>query len=299
MKRIIVIALFTILLLLGGCSDSKSTITDTTSKSFLWKVDSESSTVYILGSIHVADQELYPLDNAIETAFDQSQNLAVEFDIVGADQSYMTKLLMQKGAYSGGETLHDNIPKSLYKQADEILEDMGGDIFLFNTFEPWVVAMTIEELIMKEYGYTGEYGIDKHFLNMAHDEGKDIIELESAEFQITLFDELSNDLQVFLLQDIVENLPTKKELEKLYDAWEEGDSLEMEALIMEGVEDSPELQMINKKLLDERNFLMVEKIEGFLQNDETYFVVVGAGHLIGENGIINLLKGKGYTPTQL
>ena len=97
----------------------------------------------------------------------------------------------------------------------------------------------------------------------------------------------------------MENPPVKKDLIKLYNAWDDGNTPEMEDLILEGIEDSPELQMINKKLLDERNYSMEEKIEVFLQDDETYFVVVGAGHLVGENGIINLLKGKGYAPTQL
>jgi uncharacterized protein YbaP (TraB family) len=284
---------------MAGCSGSNSTETDAPHKSFLWKVVSDSNTVYVLGSIHVASPELYPLDSTIESAFDQSQNLAVEFDIAGADQAYLTRLVMQKGMYSGGETLHDNIPEDLYKRADEVLEDLGGDIFLFNSFEPWVVALTIEELLMNEYGYTGEYGIDTHFLNMAHEEGKDIFELESAEFQIELFDDFSDELQTLLLEDAVDNPPTKKDIEEMFEAWENGDILEMEAMILEDLAGNPELKPINEKLLDERNFSMVERIVEFLQDDETYFVTVGAAHLAGENGIISLLEESGYMPVQL
>ena len=299
MKKIAIITLILALILLTGCLGSNTTETDAPHKSFLWGIASDSGAVYILGSIHVASPEMYPLDSTIENAFDQSQNLVVEFDIVGADKSHLTSLLMQKGTYSGGDTLHDNIPADLYKQADEVLEYLGGDISLFNSFEPWVVAMTIEELFMSKYGYTGEYGIDMHFLNMAHEEGKDIFELESAEFQIELFDEFPDEWQVLLLEDIVDNPPKKKELEQMFKAWKNGDTLKIESLTLEEIEENPELEPVIEKLLDERNFSMVEKIEEFLQDDETYFVIVGAGHLVGDNGIINLLKEKGYEPVQL
>ncbi|MCP4647045.1 MAG: TraB/GumN family protein, partial [bacterium] len=97
----------------------------------------------------------------------------------------------------------------------------------------------------------------------------------------------------------VDNLPTKKGIEEVFKAWENGDILEMEALTLEEIEGNPELKPINEKLLDERNFSMVERIEEFLQDDETYFVIVGAAHLVGENGIIRLLEESGYMPVQL
>ena len=92
---------------------------------------------------------------------------------------------------------------------------------------------------------------------------------------------------------------TKKDYEKLFKVWEEGDVAEMEEFVFASVKDDPEMELFNEKLLDERNFSMVEKIEGFLLDDETYFVVVGTDHLVGENGIINLLLEKGYLPVQL
>ena len=69
--------------------------------------------------------------------------------------------------------------------------------------------------------------------------------------------------------------------------------------MFEGIDENPMFRSLNEKLLDERNFRMVDKIEGFLEDDDVCFMVVGAGHLVGENGIINLLAKKGYKISQL
>ncbi len=281
-----------------GCSSSE-TSPEAPQKSFLWEVRSDISTVYILGSIHVASPELYPLADSIENAFDQSESLAVEFDITAMNESQMARLLMQKARYPEGENLYRNISRDLYEKADEVLEDLGADILLFNSFEPWAVAMEIEAMQLVRYGYTPENGIDMYYLQRAHEENRKIYELESARFQINLFDEFPEDVQIFMLEDIVDDPPTEKELNQMFASWENGDVAEMERLMFEDDDESPEIAFLNEKLLDERNFQMAEKIEEFLEEEETCFVVVGAGHLVGENGIINLLQEEGYAASQL
>ncbi len=282
-----------------ACSGSETEQPDSSDKSFLWEVTSESSTVYILGSIHMASPDLYPLEDSIENAFNSSDYLAVEFDITTTNTEQVVRLIRDKGTYPPGESLHHNIPEELYKKTDEVLEGLGSDVFLFNSFEPWVVAIGIEGLIMADYGYTEENGIDIYFLNKAHEEDKEIIELESAEFQLELLDGLSDETQILLLEEIVKNPPGENELERMFDVWRNGDILEMESLVLSSGEEDTELMTLNEKLLDERNFQMVEKIESFLDDTGAYFVVVGAGHLAGDNGIISLLGESGYEPGQL
>ncbi|MFO8011647.1 MAG: TraB/GumN family protein [Dehalococcoidia bacterium] len=294
----IVFAFLTVLFT-AACSGSGTEQPDSPDRSFLWEVTSSSSTVYILGSIHMASPDLYPLDDSIENAFNTSDYLAVEFDITTTNTGQLVRLLRDKGTYPPGESLYHNIPEELYKQTDEVLEELGSDVFLFNSFEPWVVAMGIEGLIMADYGYTEENGIDIYFLNKAHQEGKEIIEMESAEFQLELLDSLSDEMQILLLEEIVKNPPGENELERMFDVWRSGAILEMESLVLSSDEEDPELMALNEKLLDERNFLMVEKIQSFLGDTGTYFVVVGAGHLVGDNGIISLLGESGYEPGQL
>jgi len=136
-------------------------------------------------------------------------------------------------------------------------------------------------------------------LNKAIADSKDILELESAEFQLDLFDSISDELQIIMLEDAIDNPVTEEEMEGMFIAWRTGDISEMEQIIFEEIEEHPEYQSLYTKIIDERNFSMVDKIGGFLQGNVIHFIVVGAGHLVGENGIINLLTEKGYIATQL
>lgn len=270
--------------------------------SFLWEISSDVNTVYILGSVHFAKSDLYPLNEVIEDAYDLSKTLVVEIDILNTPQEEMTHLLMEKGMYMLGDNLKENISDNLYSQLFERLMEFDNSGVLLNTmtlFEPWVVAITIADLDYMELGYDVEYGIDVYFLNRAQSDKKDILELESAEYQLDIFDNLPNELQIVLLEDIVENPTTEEEGEMIFNAWSTGDITTLEEIVFEGIDENPLFQSLNEKLVDERNFRMVDEIEGFLEDDDIHFIVVGAGHLVGENGIVNLLVKKGYKVSQL
>jgi uncharacterized protein YbaP (TraB family) len=128
---------------------------------------------------------------------------------------------------------------------------------------------------------------------------KDIIELETLEFQVGLLSSFPDELIIKSLQEELDNIPTQEDVQELFDAWANGDAEKMETLAFEGLADEPELAPYYEKMFDERNFNMAQKIEDFLADDEIYFVVVGAGHLVGENGLINLLSEAGYDVEQL
>jgi len=296
--KLIIIPLL-VLSLLNGLACSGQDESATPQRSFLWQVTSGSGTVYLLGSIHLATPDLYPLADQIENAFDECPDIAVEFDITTVDEAHLTRLMMQKGMYPQGDALYRNIPRDLYEDADELLEEVGADIFLFNSFEPWVVALEIESLLVMSYGYTGENGVDLYFLNRAHSEGKEIHELESAEYQINLLDGLPEHLQVILLEETVTHPPTRENLDDMFQAWTNGDVEAFRSLADDHSTENDDLVQLYQLIDDERNILMTEKIEGFLQGNECCFVVVGAAHLAGSNSIVEILQDKGYSVTQL
>jgi uncharacterized protein YbaP (TraB family) len=281
------------LLPLSACTDSAP------KKSFIWKISSEVNSVYLLGSIHTASPDMYPLDSAIEDAFELADNLVVEVDTAQVDGTQMLQLLMDYGTYPQGETLRDHIPADLYAQLDDQFEELGFSIATFDIYRPWVVSTMQEELQLEELGYDTEYGIDLYFINQAAESGKDIIELETAEFQIELISSFPDELMILLLEEGVENPLTEGDATSLFEAWEDGDTVEMESLLFEGLADEPALEPYYQKMIDQRNLIMAELIEGFLADDETYFIVVGAGHLVGENGLINILEERGYVTEQL
>ena len=137
-----------------------------------------------------------------------------------------------------------------------------------------------------------------HFLEKAG--SKKIIELESIDYQMGLFSNFSDkEQELFLLQTIKETKQLSKETDALVNAWKEGNAGGLESLMSKSIEGSPQMARIYERILYERNRNMADKIQDFLRTDRTYFIVVGAGHLTGNKGILDLLKKRGYSIEQL
>ena len=293
MAVVVIVVLSLSLLPLSACGDS------TPNKSFIWKISSEVNSIYILGSIHVANPEIYPLDSSIEDAFELAENLVVEVDITQVSGTQMLQLFIDYGTYPPGESLRDNIPDDLYAQLEDQFEQLGASIVMYDTYRPWVVVMLQEQLQMQALGYEAVYGIDTYFINKATESGKDILSLETVEFQFELLGSLPDELMILLLEEGVENPLTQEDLDMLFQAWEDGDAVEMASLVFEALVEQPALAPYYDKLIDQRNLNMAEVIEEFLADDESYFIVVGSAHLIGDNGITNILAKRGYVIEQL
>jgi uncharacterized protein YbaP (TraB family) len=270
----------------------------TPTRPFLWTVKSDTAVVHLLGSLHLARPELYPLDKRIYEAFDKSDTLAVEADIGGEQMLAAGLMMLQKGGYPPGESLSQNISKETYELTRQRLTKLGLPAEPFDRLKPWMVAMTLTVLELQKLGLQPEHGIDLHFLNRAR--GKiPIHELESAAAQINMLDGLTAaEQEVFLrysLQD-VDNLA--EHMDEIMSAWKRGDTDKMTEYLLSAVKKEPGLQPIYTKLFDDRNRAMAEKIEQYLKTDKTWFVIVGAGHLVGETGLIRLL-GKKYPVKQV
>lgn len=267
-------------------------------KVFLWEASSAKNIVYILGSLHLARPSLYPLDNRIEDAFARSDALVVEVNIEAQDPIVLQQMFIERGVYSDGSTIRDHLSEETFKL---VVEKIGGlDLGLTQMvlFKPWFLAITLVTLELVKLGFNPEYGVDKHFLIKAKD--KKILELESVEYQLNLFDGFTDKQQDLLLFSTLLDLNIiEKEMDDLIEAWENGDAVKTEEILMQGLNEYPEILPIVDKIFYQRNIKMAAKIENYLDTSDTYFVVVGAGHLVGEKGIIQLLKRKGYLIQQL
>jgi uncharacterized protein YbaP (TraB family) len=294
MAVLVIIILSLSLLPLSACNDEGNL--DTQNKSFIWKISSEVNSIYLLGSIHMASPDIYPLDSSIEDAFELADNLVVEVDITQLDEMHTLQLIMDYGTYPPGDRLQDHIPDDLYAQ---LVEQLGVVMVMLDNYKPWVVVTMQEQLQLQELGYNSEYGIDLYFINKAVETSKDIIELETADLQIELLSAFPDELMILVLEQNIENPLTQEDAALLFEAWENGDAVEMELLLFEALTEEPTLAPYYDKIVYERNINMAEIIEGFLTDEESYFVVVGAGHLVGENGLIDILDGRGYVTEQL
>jgi len=266
-------------------------------KNFLWKVQSKTGTVYVLGSIHFLKKEFYPLNKKIEDAFEKSNVLAVEANINDVGKIDIQKLI-ETAFYPENDSLEKHVSGETYEIIKKEFGELGLPIEFINKQKPWLLALTLTSLELVKLGYDPTYGIDMHFLSKASK--KKIMELESIDYQINLLSGFSDrDQEIFLLYTIKDLKMLGQEADELMNAWRSGNTKGIESIISKSITEDRRMSPIYEKLIYERNRHMASRIEEFLKTKETYFVIVGAGHLVGNKGIIVILKRKGYHVEQL
>ena len=273
------------------------------SRGLFWKVKGKNGgkDLYLLGSIHMVPQDIYPLDSKIEKAFELSDVLVVEADVADpAATAEISQLVMSKGLYSNGKTLETELPKKLYQKVEQELKKIILlPIAQAKMMKPWLLSITLAQLNLAKLQMDPMNGIDMHFLKKARG-SKKITQLESANFQIKLLSGFSHDMQLEFLKSTLENSDKSIEVFKsMVKAWREGSADDMYQITSSELDDSPKLKGFYKKLNDDRNVEMVKNIEKYLTDKNSYFVVVGALHMLGKEGIVSLLTKKGYSVEKL
>ncbi|WP_455219219.1 TraB/GumN family protein [Kaarinaea lacus] len=266
----------------------------------LWKVQSRNnSTAFLFGSIHVADDSVYPLRQAIENAYRSSDILVVEVDETQADQVKLNELLMTRGFYPGTETIADHINKETLQMLQNFLNKSGIPYGTIAKMRPGLVAITLTVARIVQLGYSPELGIDRYFLNKARKEKKPVHQLETAEAQLELLLSFSND-DLLLKHTVISLEEMDSMFIELMNAWKSGNTSKIESVMLtEQLKEFPEFESLFRRLFDDRNNAMTKSIAQMLGQSNTYFIVVGAGHLVGEKGIVSLLKKHGYKVEQL
>jgi len=269
-------------------------------KNFMWEVKGENNSVYLLGSIHLAPKSIYPLAKVIESSFDKSDYLVVEADIANPqDQMKLQQMAMNLGVFKEG-SIKDNISPAIYSKLEKEVEKVPMlGMAQLEKMKPWMVAITLSSLNMMTMGYNPQDGIDMHFLTKARGKKK-ILELESSDFQLKMLSGFDKETQeAFLEKTLSEIEDTKTVMKDMFKSWQNGDVKGIEKIAESAEKAGKKMKEMNYILLDKRNFGMAKKIEKYLEDDKDYFVVVGAAHLVGKNGIVKLLKKKGFKSKQL
>jgi uncharacterized protein YbaP (TraB family) len=289
------------LLLLGlfvaaPCARGQENKATASAKHTLWKVPGKQNAVYLLGSIHVLKKENYPLPAPIEGAFSNANIAVFETDVDGLEKPDVMIKLATKGRLPEGETLRDQLSPPVYAKFSNYLSQAGMPVPLFDQFAPAMAALSLVALELKKLDLDPEFGVDKHFFKRARQDGKKIIPLETIDFQIGLMTDFSKEEGELLMKTTLKDIDKmQKELGELLEAWLKGDSTQLEKLLNESMEEAP---VIFKRLVSDRNQNWLPKIEELLQGKENAVVIVGAGHLVGANGVIELLRKKGYKVQQ-
>ena len=268
---------------------------------FMWQVKSETATVSLVGSIHVGKPDFFPLAEPFEKAFAETPVLAVEVDMTDPVNLQKSALLvMQKGMLPGDTTLEDRLSPDLWKRMQSYAADRNMNLQMYSKLKPGIVAVA---MVMEEYkklGYDPELGIDRHFLDAAHEQEKEIRELETIEAQLDLFFSIDDELDDILVREFLNQMDQIVVFtEEMVGLWKSGDVAGLDTFLQEQVGEDPAMVAFYRTLLDDRNVKMAEKIDDWLKADTDIFVVVGAGHFSGSMGIISLLEDKGYVVEQV
>lgn len=284
----------TVLLVSKGEAPQAIESAKTAGQGFMWEVEHNGNTVYLVGSMHIADDSFYPLRDEFEEAFAEADHLGVEIDISKAADEEQQNLIMKMGMYQDGATLKDHISAETYAKLGDILKQNGLEPNALDAFKPWVVDSTLATLKSMATGYEASAGVDLYFIQNAIERKLPIIELESYESQLSMFNNFSDELQEKNLRASIDNFDVLDEsVDAMAEMWKTGNDEQLLELTNSFSGDKE----YNQAMLIDRNIGMADKIDGYLKNgkNEEYFIVVGAAHYLGEHGIVKLLEDKGYT----
>jgi uncharacterized protein YbaP (TraB family) len=295
-KRLGCSLVFFLVIVLAGPLVAQPSGSATNALHSLWKAEGKRSTVYLLGSVHVLKAENYPLPAVIETAFSNSVIAAFETDVAAMERLDAQQKLLTKAMLPEGETLAGQLSPAVYASLSNHLVAVGLPAMLFERLKPGMAAMTLALLEIQKLGFDPTQGLDLHFSDRARKEGKEIVPLETVEFQIGLITDFSKEEGELLVKVTLEETDQlQSEVAALLKAWETGDAMNLEKILNEAAQKAP---AIFKRLLTDRNQRWVPRIEEWLAGDKNTIVIVGAGHLVGQEGVVELLRKKGFKVTQ-
>lgn len=254
----------------------------------LWRVSDADTTIYLFGTIHVLPEGVEWLKGPVETAFAGSQELVTELS--DADPAKTQAIVMEKAVLPKGKSLRLMMSRKQKKAYEAALAKLGLPAQVFDGFEPWYAALGLSTLPMLSDGYSPANGVDSSLEAKAKERKLVRTGLETAEYQLGLFDGLPPKVQQRYLGEVVKSLPTmRNDLRKMIEAWRTGDAEGLAAL-MNAAEDDP---VLLEKLLIARNRAWADWIRLRLDQPGTVFFAVGAGHLAGKGSVQAQLFARG------
>lgn len=259
----------------------------------LWEVATERGRLALFGSLHFGRPDFYPLAEPVESAFSEAESLVVELD--ARDLQETTALLQQRAKLPDGHRLQDELSPRVYDRLDAELAKLGLPTERFTQLRPWALATFLTALKFQSMGYDAGAGVDQYLLRRAGD--KNVIALETAEEQIGMLDSLDGEL--FLAYTLLSMETFEAHAGEMVHAWRCGDDATLAHLLLDDPGGLlPGVSDVVEKLFDERNQRMAGRLQDLMERGGRYFVVVGAGHLVGEEGIPALLAARGYEVTR-
>lgn len=263
----------------------------------VWKVSKGNDAVYVGGTIHILPISEFPLPDTFTQIYKTSDTLVFEVKMPDATDIEGQQKMMAGLAYAEGKTLKDDVSEETYQALDTYLSKFGASADQLARFKPGMVASMLVAMEAQRSQLAGE-GVDAYFMQLAERDGKRSEYLESLDFQINMLANMGAGEEDRLISETLETLPELKEtLQSTIKAWREGNSQKIDELVIDTFKrESPTSY---DDVFTKRNQSWLPQIEAMFGDDDQEFVLVGAGHLVGDESVIALLKAKGYTIEQM
>jgi uncharacterized protein len=254
----------------------------------IWVVKDKDTTIYLFGTVHVLKPNMMWFDEAVKTAFDKSNQLVIE--LVEPPAAEMQALFGKLAVDPNGKKLRSKLNAADLEKYETAMKKLGLPAEQLDMLEPWAVAVTMQVVSLSKDGFDPTSGAESVLTAAAKKAGKAISGLETAEFQLGVFDALPEDKQIRYLIDASADLDKgKQQMDALVSSWANGKPEELAKLMNEGIEDP----VLYKKLLTDRNANWAKWIKERMAKPGTVFMAVGAGHLSGPTSVPTLIKQKG------
>ena len=263
----------------------------------MWMAEGTSNRVFLLGSIHLLREQDHPLPRIIDDVYEEAETLYMELDMDDLDPLLMQATINRLGMLEEGTSLREVMGEDLYAEAAARAAELEIPFEMLDRIEPWYAAITVEQLVLTRIGFNAAYGVEMQLLRKAANDGKEILGFETVEQQLGYLDGLSLEAQRELLkQTLTESAAIREIMDDLILAWRSGDIDYLEQALLDDVSGYAELY---DAIVADRNRLWVDTIDELLDDGQDYLVIVGALHLVGEDGVPRLLEQRGVRIMQM
>lgn len=258
----------------------------------VWRISKGANELYIGGTIHVLSQSDYPLPSAFDDAYKKSSKLVFETDIGVSQDPAFAQAMMQRMMLTDGQTLKDVLRPDVYAQLEKFSAERGMPMMMLDGMRPVMAVLTLTFIKLQRMGMT-DTGVDGFYYQRAKADNKIIGKLETNAEQLDFLTNMGkgreDDFVLYSLRDLknIESI-----MADLKSAWRSGDHRKLAALSLDSMQ--REFPQIYQQLLIDRNQKWLPKIESMLGDPGTELVLVGALHLVGDEGVLQLLRNKGY-----
>lgn len=252
------------------------------------------ATVYLLGSVHLLTPEAGKLPAEVDTAFAHAKSVAFETSLDSLQSRAGELLSLARNA--PGTTLRSALTPAGAAKADSVLKAYGLSLDALAPYKPWFATLVLTQMTIQKAKFQAEFGVDAQVNAWAKAASKPTSGLEPVDFQLHLFDSFSPKEQEELLLSATPPDSSAAQLIAIKDAWLVGNTVMLDSVLNKSKKESPSL--FNKLVVD-RNKSWIPRLDAMLQGTDDALVVVGAAHLVGAQGVVEMLKAKGYSIEQL